>query len=162
VQDVISFWREAFQRDFSSVVYSMDTTDRFKERFPEDEWQKILYELKHRVGELKDLEPLSYQYWRDPKKIRFLFFSFGKSARSDTVKIVLRIVGEKNTIYIRSFLEEGVWWELNGFDIIATEGTKVTVDSYSTEEDKMLFSEDSENSQEFINDAEDAAVLRYD
>ena len=87
---------------------------------------------------------------------------FSMNARSDKVKTVLRIVGEKNTIYIRSFLEEGVWWELNGFDIIATEGTKVTVDSYSTEEDKMLFSEDSENSQEFINDAEDAAVLRYD
>ena len=161
VQDAISFWKEALQKDFPIVDYRMYTTDGFKVRIPEKEWQDILDELKHRVGKVKDLEPLSYEYWRDPKKIEFLFVSFSMNTRSDTAKIVLKILGEKDSIYILSFFEEGAWWKLNGFDVITTEGTKVTVDSYSTEEDRMLFPDEPENSRELINDAEEASVLQY-
>jgi len=158
VKAAMSFWEQSLQEDLSAVGYSLNTTGDFKQRVPKDKWQKIVAEVKHNIGELKDVEPLRYQYWSDPKKVDLLFFSVGMNTRPDTGEILLRVSGEEGSIYTRSFFVEDIRWKLNGFDVIATEGTRVTADSYSVKEDRELFLNGPATSCQIINDAEEAAT----
>jgi hypothetical protein len=163
VDECMSFWKEALQNDFdNSIDYRMKTSDGFKKRISEDEWKGILKVLSQRIGKLKDIKTLSYQSWRDPKTVSIPFVRFRLSAELDKAKVIARITGDKDRVYVRSFLEEGAWWRLNGFDVIAATGTKLQTDSYSTEDDQKLFSDGQEDSKEIVCDAEKSAIVGPD
>jgi len=157
VQDALGFWRRAFRYDSVFLFdYSVDTTDSFKLRVPEDKFKQIVNRMKNKTGKLKTVEALSYQVWADPEKyeIDFLFFYYASGGEEpDTARITFKINGEKDDIYIVSYFQNGTDWYLNGLDIIEAFDTRLMTESFSLEKDRKLFEDMEENIISNVNDS---------